>query len=220
MIITLLLAVLPPLLIAFYIYKKDKYDVEPTRMIIKSFLFGCLTPIPVLIISLYVNESIFPNLFLYVFFGIAFVEEGVKYFFLKKFFYNKKEFNEPMDGIVYAVMVSLGFAFVENILYVYFYAPEQSMYVAFSRMYSAIPLHAFCGVILGYFVGIAKFSFNKNVILFKGFFLAVLLHCLYDYYIFAGDSFIFSIFSLIAAGYYCNKAIRILQLDSKKRHVN
>jgi len=83
----ILLAVLPPLLIAYYIYKKDKYDVEPRGMIIKSFLFGCLTVVPVLFIYEFIDQSVFPNLFLYVFFGIAFVEEGVKYLFLKKFLF-------------------------------------------------------------------------------------------------------------------------------------
>ena len=215
----LLLAILPPLLIAFYIYKKDKYDVEPKKLILKSFLFGCLTVIPVIFLGRYFKQDVFPNLFLYVFFGIAFLEEGVKFFFLKKLLYNRKEFNEPMDGIVYAVMVSLGFAIIENLTYVYLYYPEQGMNIAFNRMYTAIPLHAFCGVIMGYFVGLAKFSSNENKLLVKGVFLAVLLHCLYDYYIFAGDSFIFSILSLIAAGYYSNKAINILQEDSKKRNI-
>ena len=215
----ILLAVLPPLLIAYYIYKKDKYDVEPRGMIIKSFLFGCLTVVPVLFIYEFIDQSVFPNLFLYVFFGIAFVEEGVKYLFLKKFLYSSKDFNEPMDGIVYAVMVSLGFATVENIQYVIYNFPDSSFEVGFKRMFTAIPLHALCGVIMGYFVGLAKFSSNKNQLIFKGIFLAVLLHCVYNYYLFAGDSFIFSILSLIAAAYYSNKAIKILQIDSKKRNL-
>lgn len=216
----LLLAILPPILIAYYIYKKDKYDVEPIRMIIKSFLFGCLTVIPVIFLEKYFNQDVFPNMFLYVFFGIALVEEGVKYLFLKNFLYSNDDFNEPMDGIVYAVMISLGFATIENLAYVFLYFPDQAINVGLRRMFTAIPLHALCGVILGYFVGLAKFSQNKDRLLLKGVFLAVLLHCLYDYYIFAGDSFIFSILSLIAAAYYSNKAIKILQADSKKRFLN
>ena len=214
----LLLAILPPLLIAYYVYQKDKYDKEPKSLIVKSFLFGCLTVIPVIILETYFNKSVFPNLFLYVFFGIAFIEEGVKYIFLKKLLYSRDEFNEPMDGIVYAVMVSLGFATIENLAYVYVYNPDQGLTIAFSRMYSAIPLHAFCGIILGYFVGLAKFNMDSNKLLFKGLFLAVLLHCLYNYYILAGDSFLFSILSLIAAGYFSNKAINMLQYDSKTRN--
>jgi len=213
----LLLAILPPLLIAYYVYQKDKYDKEPKSLIIKSFLFGCLAILPAIFLETIYDQSLFPNLFLYVFFGIALIEEGVKYFFLKNYMYKKKEFNEPMDGIVYAVMISLGFATVENISYVFKYE-EQGLFVAITRMFTAIPLHAVCGVILGYFVGLAKFSDDKRPLLFKGLFLAVLIHALYNYFIFLGQGFIFSIIVLIVAIYYSKKAIDIHQQDSKKRH--
>ena len=213
----LIFAVLPPLLIAYYVYQKDKYDKEPKSLIIKSFLFGCIAILPALFLETIYDPSIFPNLFLYVFFGIALIEEGVKYFFLRNYMYKKEEFNEPMDGIVYAVMISLGFATVENIFYV-FGNEEQGFSVAIMRMFTAIPLHAVCGVILGYFVGLAKFSEDKQPLFFKGFFLAVLIHALYNYFIFLGHSFIFSIIVLIVAIYYSKKAIDIHQQDSKTRH--
>ena len=137
-----ILAVLPPLLIAFYIYKQDKFDKEPKELILKSFLFGCLSVIPIVILELIFNENIFSNYFVYMFCGVALVEEGMKYFFLKKYLFDKPEFNEPFDGIVYAVMVSLGFATVENLVYVFIYNPDQQISVAALRMISAIPLHA------------------------------------------------------------------------------
>lgn len=213
----LILAIAPPLLIAYYIYQKDKYDKEPKSLIIKSFLFGCLGIIPAIFLELFV-EGIFTNLFLYVFIGIALVEEGVKYFFLKKYLFNKPDFNEPMDGIVYAVMISLGFATVENIAYV-LNNEGQEMNVALIRMFTAIPLHAVCGVILGYFVGLAKFSNNKNILLYKGLFLATLVHALYNYFIFLGQGLILSIIALVVAIYYSNKAINIHQEESKIRNL-
>ena len=213
----LILAILPPLLIAYYVYQKDKYDKEPKRLIIKSFLFGCLAILPAIFLETIYDQSLFPNLFLYVFFGIALIEEGVKYFFLKNYMYKKEEFNEPMDGIVYGVMISLGFATVENIAYV-FGNEGQELRIAIMRMFTAIPLHAVCGVILGYFVGLAKFSDDKRPLLFKGLFLAVLIHALYNYFIFLGQGFIFSIIVLIVAIYYSKKAIDIHQQDSKMRH--
>ena len=213
----LLLAILPPLLLAYYIYQKDKYDKEPKSLIIKSFLFGCLGIIPAIFLELFA-EGMFTNLFLYVFIGIALVEEGVKYFFLKKYLFNKPDFNEPMDGIVYAVMISLGFATVENIGYV-FKHPGQEIQVAIMRMFTAIPLHAVCGIILGYFVGLAKFSDNSRPLLYKGLFLATLVHGLYNYFIFLGEGFIFSIIALVVAVYYSKKAINIHQKDSKQRNV-
>ena len=212
----LLLAILPPFLIAYYVYQKDKYDKEPKSLIIKSFLFGCVAIIPAIFLETIYDQSLFPNLFLYAFFGIALIEEGVKYFFLKNYMYKKEEFNEPMDGIVYAVMIGLGFATVENIFYVFKYE-EQGLFVAISRMFTAIPLHAVSGVVLGYFVGLAKFSQNKQPLLYKGLFLAVLIHALYNYFIFLGHGFIFSITVLIVAIYYSKKAIDIHQKDSKER---
>ena len=214
----LLLAILPPLVIAFYIYQKDKYDREPKRLIIKSFLFGCISVIPAIILENIYNQSLFSNLFLYVFLGIALVEEGVKYFFLRKYMYNKEEFNEPMDGIVYAVMISLGFATVENIGYVLNH-PGQEKNIAIMRMFTAIPLHAVCGVILGYYVGLAKFSENSRPLLYKGVFLATLVHALYNYFIFLGYGFIFSIIALVVAIYYSKKAINAHQEDSKIRNL-
>ena len=213
----LILAVAPPLLIAYYVYQKDKYDKEPKSLIIKSFLFGCLGIIPAIFLEIFA-EGMFTNLFLYVFMGIAFVEEGVKYFFLKKYLFNNKEFNEPMDGIVYAVMISLGFATVENIAYV-FNNQGQEINVAIIRMFTAIPLHAVCGVILGYFVGLAKFSNNRKILLYKGLFLATLVHALYNYFIFLGQGFILSIIALVVAIYYSKKAINIHQEESKIRNL-
>ncbi len=213
----LILAILPPLLIAYYIYKKDKYDVEPKKLIIKSFLFGCLAIIPAIFLEIFA-EGIFTNLFLFVFFGIALVEEGVKYFFLKKYLFNKTDFNEPMDGIVYAVMISLGFATVENIAYVFNNEGEE-FFTAVIRMFTAIPLHAVCGVLLGYFVGLAKFSDNSKPLLYKGLFIATLVHGLYNYFIFLGEGFIFSIIALVVAVYYSKKAINLHQQDSKIRNL-
>ena len=213
----LILAVAPPLLIAYYIYKKDKYDVEPRKLIVKSFLFGCLSIIPAIILETIFNESLFSSLFIYVMVGIALIEEGLKYFFLKRYLFNKAEFNEPLDGIVYAVMISMGFATVENIAYVYGHQ-GQEINIALMRMFTAIPLHAVCGVILGYFVGLAKFSENKRTLLYKGLFFATLVHALYNYFLFLGQGLIFSIIALVVAVYYSKKAIKLHQEDSRIRN--
>jgi len=213
----LILAIAPPLLIAYYIYKKDKYDVEPRKLIIKSFLFGCLSIIPAIILELIFNESLFPNLFIYVMVGIAFIEEGLKYFFLKRHLYNKEDFNEPLDGIVYAVMISMGFALVENIGYVYGHQGIE-IQVAIVRMFTAIPLHAVCGVIMGYYVGMAKFNANKKFLLAKGLGMATLIHGVYDYFLFLGQGTILSFIALLIGIYYAKKAIKLHQTDSKTRN--
>jgi len=227
--ILLLLAILPPLLVAYYVYRKDKYDIEPKKLLIKSFLFGCLAIIPAVILETWADGLSIFGLFIYVFVGVALIEEGVKYFFLKKYLYVREEFNEPMDGIVYAVMISLGFATVENIGYVFGSESEdgQGLFVAVMRMFTAIPLHAVCGIILGYFVGLAKFSENSKPLLYKGLFLAILVHGLYDYFLFLGEGrgdteavqlLILSMITLAIAIYFSKKAIKLHQKDSKNRN--
>ena len=214
----LILAIVPPILIAYYVYQQDKFDREPKGLIIKSFLFGCLSVIPILILEIIFNQNLFSNLFVYMFFGIALVEEGMKYFFLKKYLFNRPEFNEPLDGIVYAVMVSLGFATVENISYV-IGAQEQGTNVAILRMFSAIPLHASCGVIMGYFVGMAKFNKeNYNSLLLKGVLIATLVHAIYNYFLFLGQGQILSFVALFVAIYYSRRAIKLHQKDSQIRN--
>lgn len=214
----ILLAILPPILIAYYIYQKDKYDREPKSLIIKSFLFGCLSVIPILIFELIFHQGLFPNLFIYMFCGIALIEEGMKYFFLKRYLFNNTEFNEPLDGIVYAVMISLGFATVENIMYVVG-ADDLGISVAILRMFSAIPLHAACGVIMGYYVGMAKFKKdNYKYLLFKGLLLATFVHAIYNYFLFLGQAQYLSMFALIIAIYYSKKALNNHVKDSQIRN--
>ena len=105
MILNLILAILPPVLIAYYVYRQDKFEKEPKGLIIKA-LFGCISVIPILILEIIFNENLFPNLFVYMFCGVNRGRDEI--FFLKKFLFTNPEFNEPMDGIVYST-VSLGF---------------------------------------------------------------------------------------------------------------
>ena len=93
----------------------------------------------------------------------------------------KKDFNEPFDGIIYAVMVSMGFAAVENL----FYVLEGGMDVAVIRAVTAIPAHAVFAILMGYYMGKAKFSPTKKVRYnLTGLFLAILFHGAYDFFLF------------------------------------
>ena len=223
-----LLATFPPLLVVYLIYKLDKYEKEPISQIIKVFFLGCLTVVPVLIIAslrdpLY-QSGLFDKLisisgsgllgvkemsiFVYAVIGIALVEEFFKYLVLTKYIYPKDDFNEPMDGIVYGVTVSMGFAFVENLAYIYLYHPESGFQVALIRMVSAIPAHALMGVVMGYYVGKAKFSSNEKSMLLKGLLSAIILHGLYDYFLMSEMGIgIFAFISLVASFVIAKKAI-------------
>ena len=218
----LLIAVLPPLFLAYYVYANDLFDKEPKGLVIKSFLFGCIIVIPVYIVEVTLQDFT-NNIFLYTLIGVALIEEGFKYFILIKFFFPNKDFDEPYDGIFYSVMISLGFATIENIKYVFTSEPGTELFTAFARMFTAIPLHAACGVIMGYYVGLSKFKINNNSNKFIrliskpkyiGLFLAIAIHTLYDYFLFLGQGIIFSFITLAISIFYAKKAIKIHQENS------
>ncbi len=202
-------AIIPPLLIAFFIYRNDLYEVEPHRLLIKTFFLGFLITVPMILIELLTGE-IFDNILLYSLLGVALVEEGIKYVTLLLYNYKKDDFNEPYDGIIYSVMLTMGFALVENVMYVIQGGGE----VAILRMFSAIPLHATCGIIMGYFLGKAKMeheNIEKNKIL--ALVIPTIIHGLYNYFIFI-EIITFSYIILIFGVIYGLKAIKIHQKNS------
>jgi protease PrsW len=178
------LALAPVLAVIVFIWFKDKYDKEPVKLLLLGFILGAFSIIPAIILEL-IGNSFFPrmtmlNIFYYAFFVVALSEEGVKYIILRKFFYHKPAFNEPFDGIVYAVMISMGFAAAENVMYVL----NNGLSTAVMRMFTAIPAHAGFAVMMGFFVGIAKFSKRfKFYYKLLGLFTAMLFHGLYDFFL-------------------------------------
>ncbi|MBU2940364.1 PrsW family intramembrane metalloprotease [Lacinutrix sp. C3R15] len=184
------LAIAPVFIIILYIYYKDKYDKEPKRLLLYSFLLGAIVSIIVTTILYIISDYTIPiaikgntsvlQLFIKAFFIVGFIEEFSKYIIVRYFAQNKKAFNEQFDGIVYAVMVSMGFAATENILYVL----QGGAQTAFLRAFTAIPAHATFAVLMGYFMGKAKFSNNKRTLNLLGLFLAILFHGAYDFFLF------------------------------------
>jgi protease PrsW len=210
-IILIIIAIFPNIFLAYYVYKKDLYDSEPKKLLLKSYLLGFLSFIPILILETLIDQGLFDNLFLYSFFGVALIEEGFKFLILVIYIYNKPDFNEEYDGIVYAVMIGLGFSTIENVLY----AINNGYEVAALRMYTAVPLHAACGVLMGYFVGLAKFNIKKKyLLLFIGLFVATLLHATYNYFLFAGKWEIMTFIALVFGIYFSNIAIKKHQNNS------
>ncbi len=207
-------AVIPPLLVAFFIYRNDLYEIEPHKLLLKTFFIGFIIVLPMIVLEL-VAEEIFQNLFIYMLLGVALVEEGIKYLVLLFYNYPKDDFNEPYDGIIYSVMLTMGFALVENIMYVV--GQDGGSSVALSRMILTIPMHATCGVVMGYFLGKAKMeSNNRNQKLLLAILFPTLIHGLYNYFIFielSGLSILIVIFGVI----YSLKAIKIHQKNSPFR---
>lgn len=123
----LLLAIAPITIVILYIYFKDKYEKEPIGILTKSFLLGATVSIILTFVLGYIASVFIPltdvknifQQFVKAFIVVALVEEFSKYVVVKFYAQKNKEFNEPFDGIVYAVMVSMGFAALGNILYTY-----------------------------------------------------------------------------------------------------
>ncbi len=191
-IVLLFIALLPGIVLLVLFYRADRYEREPGKMIIRLFLLSAVITIPLAlvfegILSLFQPGGLI-GIFFSAFLSAALVEEILKYWMVKKFAYGKPFFNEVMDGIVYAVTVSLGFATLENILYI-LPEGENGVALAIIRALTAVPGHALDGAILGYFMGIAKFSPSdkrKTELMRKGILLAILFHGLYDFFIFSG----------------------------------
>jgi protease PrsW len=187
--ILLALATAPGFAIMLFIYFRDKYEKEPFKILLFTFLFGLITIIPPIIIELIGESMGLSNphheltLLVYVFLFVGFSEEYSKFLVLRIYSFRRKAFNEPFDGIVYAVMVSMAFATTENI----FYVADGGIKVGLIRMFTAVPMHAVCAVLMGYFVGRAKFSNHRFLLNSVGVILATLVHGTYDYFLFLKD---------------------------------
>jgi|GEM_PF-6451066 protease PrsW len=183
-----LISILPALFLLWFFEKQDKGEKEPRKLKNKIFLWGIITTI--IAAGLEINlESIIPKgtpswlyLFLIAFVVTAFIEEGLKFWVVKKQAWSHEKFNEIMDGITYAVIAGLGFAVLENLLYVL----QEGMVTGIVRAVFAVPAHALFSGIMGYYIGKAKFEktpWDTRSTLWKGFGIAVLYHGLYDFFL-------------------------------------
>ena len=182
----LLATILPSILIILFFVYSDKFK-EPRGEIIKVFVYGILITIPAYFLNTYISDFFYNNTrvsegLISSFLTAAPVEEGLKLSVLYYFVYKMKDFNEPIDGIVYGVIVSLGFATLENLYYVYLladYFETTSMALAVIRSFSAVPAHAVFGIFMGYFF--MKYSFiKKGDNLFFAFVVPFVLHGCYN----------------------------------------
>ena len=185
----LLIALAPVFIILIYIYVRDKYEKEPISLLLKSLFFGALIVLPVIYIETSLTaiatfSTRVSAAFYEAFIVAAITEEvfkfGVLYWLIKK----SPEFNERFDGIVYAVFISLGFAGIENILYIF----DSGLYTGIVRAFTAVPAHAFFGVSMGYYFALSKFKTESTRLnLIKALLIPILLHGIYDFILMVGN---------------------------------
>ena len=188
------LTIAPGIAICLFIFYTDFYNAEPKRNLIICFLLGALAIFPALLFEksfLYVIDGSMSGVAIFAYCIVAFSEETSKFLGMRLYAYNQKAFDEPLDGIVYAVMVGMGFATAENIKLVLIDPQhteatyQQVLNLAYMRMITAVPAHGTFAVIMGYFIGKAKMNPAKSfMLMLTGLLAAILFHGTYDFLLF------------------------------------
>ncbi len=178
-------ALIPALGLVYFFYKRDKLR-EPRSVLIKTFLLGMAIVGPLIPLGMFtellgsvVTHPLASAAFV-AFVGAAIPEEVLKYLVLTRWCVKHPAFDEPMDGIVYGATASLGFAGLENVMYV----AANGYGTAIARALTAVPAHACFGAIMGYYVGMAEMGGKPKTYRWIGLFFAVLLHGFYDFPLF------------------------------------
>ena len=177
------IAILPVIILMVYIYHQDKYQKEPIKTLAKAFIGGMLAiALDILIVTgiqyLAGDSAITKTVFFSAFLEAGIPEEFSKFLIFMLFIWRDKNFDEYFDGIVYATFIGLGFACVENIEYVFMFGFGTGVV----RALLSVPGHFLFGVVMGYFLSMAKFHPEKRgTYLISGLLLAMIAHGLFDW---------------------------------------
>lgn len=185
----LLLAVAPGIFLLWYIYNKDKYEREPKGLIVGTFFLGVAVAVPAGLFEYFFEWATgvpmtgnMLGAFVGSFLIVAPVEEVAKFLAVRIKAYRSASFNEVMDGIVYSVAAALGFATIENVFYVFQFGAATGIF----RAFLSVPLHALCGGIIGYYLGMKKvYREERKYFVAAGLLIAILFHGAYDFVLFS-----------------------------------
>ncbi|MBA4321190.1 MAG: PrsW family intramembrane metalloprotease [Odoribacter sp.] len=221
--VLLLISLAPVLIIALYIYIRDKYEKEPFKNLLKALFIGVLIILPVvfienILISFSEHFEAFSKAAYHAFIVASMCEEGFKYLGFILIFWGNKNLNEKFDGIVYSVFISLGFAAIENILYVF----KGGIYVGIVRALTAVPAHALFGTVMGFYFGLARFypdTRTRNLIL--AFVMPFIWHGLYDFLLLGQNQILLLLFIPFIIFFWINgfRKMKKLSDDSEFRNV-
>jgi RsiW-degrading membrane proteinase PrsW (M82 family) len=210
----LFLATLPGLLISYAIFKVDKYEREPFMPLLICYVLGALATIPAVGFEKWVfgmidlHQKDFGSVFLLSFGVVALIEELLKFAVLYLYVLRGKFFNEPIDGIVYAVLIAMGFATMENITY----AERFGAQTVILRSFTAVPAHFVFAIVQGYFAGLVRLNATqKHALLKRGLLISIGMHGLYDFLIFQNWSdwlFVLATVSLYMCLFYSSRLIK------------
>ncbi len=183
------LALIPGILIIIYIFRMDRMEHEPIPLLIRLIILGAVSCAPAAFLETQIDpflqghaEGTLMNAIMVAFFSAGLMEEVCKFLFLKIGSWRSREFNCTFDGVVYGVSVAIGFACLENVMYVL----DGGLQVALMRAVLSVPLHAFCGAFMGAFYGRAKKAAiegnrgKATSLQIQGVIIPIIVHGLYD----------------------------------------
>lgn len=184
----LIISIAPIIAILIWIYIKDKYDKEPIKKLIRLFFIGVLISIPAIAIEdilLKVKiENVYLNSIYTAFIVAASTEEILKVFVLIPYTVKSKYYTEKLDGIVYSVFTTLGFATIENLIYIFHGNQLNLMQIGLARAVISIPAHVLFAINMGYYLSMYKFNLDKpkisKIFLSKLILIPIVLHGVFD----------------------------------------
>ena len=186
-----IIAIIPAVIIIGGIYLSDRHDREPAKLLFYTYVLGALSVIPSIIVEeILIRFNIFPHIFgaLFNAFIVAgLTEEYFKRLVILKYPFKTRFFNEKLDGIVYGVFASMGFATVENIIYVA-YRYTNNPFIGLYRGIFSVPAHAVFGITMGYYLSLAKFDTNverKKINMRRSLYMPLILHGMFDFILMA-----------------------------------
>lgn len=178
------MAVLPVCILIVWLYTRDKLHPEPKRRVFSLFLRGAGIVLPAGIIerlllaskdgnTLGIPQLQLPGVIITAFFVAGMVEEFLKASIVDRGAVQRGWIHEPMDAILYAGSTALGFACVENVLYV----THAGIGTALLRAVTAVPAHLMFGVWMG---SLFAESIFRNQRRWRAYIVPALAHGLYD----------------------------------------
>jgi RsiW-degrading membrane proteinase PrsW (M82 family) len=226
MIFTILsLALIPVIILIIFLLAVDRRQREPARLLGKVFLYGLLASIPVLVVQMIlVRFNVFAGIFgiLFQAFIVAgLVEEFMKRLVVMRVAYNHPAFDEKLDGIIYCAFAALGFAAIENIMYLSSYFSEMPS-VALYRAIFSVPGHMLFAVTMGYYLSLAKYSQSPAMgrsYYSKSLLYPVLLHGIFNTILSLNFPILFVFVPFIIFLWVYNmKKLNVFYKESKKNH--
>lgn len=185
----LIISIAPSIAFLIWIYLKDKYEREPIKILLKLFFIGALISAPAILIEDILFNLDIDNIYIEMaytaFIVAALSEEGLKFLGVLICTIKNRHYTEKLDGIVYSIFVSLGFATIENIIYIVYGNNNQVIELGLSRAIISIPAHIMFAITMGYYLSMYKFTTEnekiKKIYLIKSALIPILLHGIFDF---------------------------------------